>query len=386
MESNRRWAVSGILGLLAMSAFAGSLGNRTDDAVGHYIVGFTTMPSGLEAGDSFLGQPITLVNDDLNFIAIDAPASALAILARQPGVSYVEEDLVLTVDYTPNDTYYSTYQYGPEDVRADEVWDTTLGNHTRNVCIVDTGIFFAHPDLDGNYVGGVNLVVPKAPPIDDHGHGTHVAGIAAAEINNSAGVAGMGNVGILAVKVLTAAGTGLTSTVATGINWCTNNNGHVISLSLGGGASATLQTAVENAWDNGMIVVAAAGNDGPCTNCVNYPAAYVDAIAVSCTTSSQAQCSFSSEGSEVDLAAPGNGILSTCIGVSTAAYCSMSGTSMSTPHVSGAAALIWTKDTTKTNAQVRDALEDNADDLGSVGVDDEFGNGLLDAKAAYDAL
>src|SRR3990170_879710 len=190
--------------------------------------------------------------------------------------------------------------------------------------------------------------------MDTYGHGTHVAGIAAATAGNGVGVAGVcPRCTILAVKVF-ADGSGSTSdfTVAQGIVWAVDHGANVVNLSLGGpGSSAVAQAAVDYAWSRGVVVVAAAGNSGSST--LSYPAAYPNAIAVSATNSSDGLAGFSSYGSWVDLSAPDQGILSTVPGGD---YASWSGTSMATPVVAGAAGLAFSAGLGSA-AAVRTALE-----------------------------
>ncbi len=361
---------------------------HADSARTRYIVGFDPLPRDLQPGDTYQGAPVLKVNTAIHF-AVVQPRDASSFMAdahQDDNVQYIEEDRVLQwVRYTPNDPRFDD-QYGPQQVRAPEAWDTTLGDTSKSVCVVDTGVRYTHEDLEGSrWLGGHDYVNNDDDPWDDNGHGTHVAGSAAASIDNALGIAGVANVGLYGVKVLDSGGSGSFSDVADGITWCTDNGADVISLSLGGGSGTTaLRLAVEDAWDRGRLVVAAAGNNGPCTDCVDYPGKYDDAMAITCTTASESLCSFSSQGPEAELAAPGNSILSTCFNSDTS-YCSKSGTSMSTPHVSGVAALVWSHVGDLTNQQLRDLLHDNAKDLGEPGWDEEFGHGLVDAKATLDA-
>jgi len=194
-------------------------------------------------------------------------------------------------------------------------------------------------------------------------------------VDNSEGVIGVSTTAVLhAVKVLGSLGTGSTSDVARGIEYTADQGWEVASLSLGGGASSTLKEACEYAASKGVTLVAAAGNDGPCSDCVGYPAAYSTVVAVSSTDEDDTLSSFSSTGPEVELAAPGGSIYSTVIG----GYDTYSGTSMACPHVSGAGAQLMANG--YTNTEARDRLKSTAEDIG-LG-DDEQGSGLLDAEAA----
>ena len=209
---------------------------------------------------------------------------------------------------------------------------------------------------------------------DDNGHGTHCAGIADA-VDNSEGVVGVSTTATLhPVKVLSATGTGLTSDVAKGIEYTADQGWDVGSLSLGGGDSRTLAEACRYAYSKNVVLVAAAGNDGPCSDCVSYPAAYSECMAVSATSKDDSLAGFSSAGPEVELAAPGDEIYSTYLG----GYETLSGTSMACPHVSGAAAQVVADGTTD-NDTVRSELKDAAEDIGLSS--DEAGAGLLDVAA-----
>jgi uncharacterized repeat protein (TIGR01451 family) len=354
------------------------------------VVGFLAPPP-LARGDSFLGATVQRVDRTLKFVRVATNDSRrFQELARADNrVRYVEPDPELQlIDFIPNDPRFGE-QYGPQHVRATEAWDTTLGDLDARVCILDTGVRYTHEDIAGaRWLGGTDVYNGDADPSDDNGHGTHVAGIAAASINNAKGIAGIANVGIHGVKVLSSMGSAPFSVIASGIRWCSDNGGPrvVLNLSLGGEIGSTaLRDAVQYAYGRGAIIVAAAGNGGPCTNCVEYPAKYPEVIAVTCTTSSDTQCSYSSDGPESELAAPGDAVRS-LYHTSNTAYAIGSGTSMSTPHVSGVAALLWSHMTGLTNTALRDELRNNARDLGAAGWDQLYGYGLVDAKATLDAI
>ncbi len=274
--------------------------------------------------------------------------------------------------------------WGIDRIDADLVWGATAGDPVK-VAVIDTGIELSHPDLKNNIKGVYNAINPLKSANDDNGHGTHVAGIIAAE-NNSIGVIGAGpQIDLYAVKALDRRGSGYLSDIIEGIDWVIANGIQVINMSLG--TTADIQSfhdAVARANAAGIIQVAAAGNDGLA---VNYPAAYTEVIAVSATDSTDAITSWSSRGVEVDLAAPGLSIYSTYKGQT---YRTLSGTSMATPHVAGTAALILTQ-TVKCDmdssgscspAEVQNRLQATASDLGISGPDGLYGYGLVDAYAA----
>jgi uncharacterized repeat protein (TIGR01451 family) len=355
-----------------------------------YVVGFHAIPPGLASGGDFLGARVERLDRVLRFARVTTTAASLfQARARNDGrVRYVEPDPeIQLIDFTPNDPQFGE-QYGPQHIRAPEAWDITRGDLDSSMCILDTGIRYTHEDIAGSrWLGGTDIYNEDADPWDDNGHGTHVAGIAAASIDNATGIAGIAQVGIRGVKVLSSEGTAPLSTVASGIRWCADNGGPrvVLNLSLGGPIGSTaLREAVEYAYGSGALLVAATGNGGPCTNCVEFPAKYDEVIAVTCTTSSDTQCDYSSDGPQSELAAPGD-VIRSLFHTSDTAYADESGTSMSTPHVSGAAALVWSQATTLANTALRDLLRNSARDLGASGWDQLYGFGLVDAKATLDA-
>ena len=287
-------------------------------------------------------------------------------LKRNLLVEYAEQDYVATKFETPDDPNFSN-QWGLTKIEAPGAWDTTHGASNVDIAIIDTGVNYTHPDLAAKIVASVNCTVSSSCPTmtttDPDGHGTHVAGIASASTNNSIGVAGTSWEGrILSVKALDDFGSGYYSWIANAIYWATDNGAEVINMSLGGtSSSTTLKNAVDYAWNHGVVVVAAAGNNG--RNRANYPAYYSNAIAVAATDQNDKKASFSNYGSWVDLAAPGVSILSTY----QSGYNYLSGTSMSTPFVSGLAALLKGQNPGWNNAQVRNQIESTADAISGTG-------------------
>ncbi len=270
-------------------------------------------------------------------VRLPGPAAERA-LAGRPGVVRVEPDLVVrAVGKTPPPQPPQVLPWGVDRIDAELAWAGATGAGVK-VAILDTGIDLTHPDLADNIAGGYNAVNPRKAPKDGNGHGTHVAGIVAAA-NNSLGVVGVAPAASLyAVKVLADSGFGWLSDIIEGIDWSIRNGMQVINMSLGTSSdSQTFHDAVTAAYNAGITLVAAAGNDGPADNSVNYPARYPEVIAVAATDQSDNLASFSSRGPEVDLAAPGVSIYSTYKGSS---YATLSGTSMAAPHVTGTAALV----------------------------------------------
>jgi thermitase len=330
------------------------------------------------------------------------PAAVAKRLNQSALVSYAEPNYILRTQATPNDPLFSqlyglhnTGQTGgtnDADIDAPEGWDAAgLGAFPPSggvkIGIVDTGIDQLHPDLSGktvNCADSAGGVLVEGTCEDDNMHGTHVAGTIAAKANNATGVAGVAfNANFAICKALrTAAGTGLTSDVANCINWTHTRGAKVISMSLGGGPSTTLQNAVANAWKggaaNGSVLVAAAGNDGDST--VNYPAGYAQVVSVAATDHNDARASFSNANADVEVAAPGVSILST---IPAGQYARLSGTSMATPHASGVAGVLWQLFPGDTAAGIRSRLGAAVDDRGPAGRDPSFGFGRVNlCKAA----
>jgi len=256
--------------------------------------------------------------------------------------------------------------WGVDRIDAEYAWFDGLTGAGIKVAVVDTGIDYNHPDLAGNCKGGVNIINTRKSYKDDNGHGTHVAGIIAAE-DNEIGVIGVApEAWLYGVKVLDRRGSGYISDVIDGITWCIENGVDIANMSLGTDADIqSLQDACDAAYDAGLLLVAAAGNDG---GAVDFPAAYDSVIAVAATDVSDVRPNWSSHGPQVLLAAPGVEILSTWKG---GGYRTEDGTSMASPHVAGTVALNLAGD-----------IYGSADDLPPAGLDNYTGFGLVDAGEA----
>jgi thermitase len=305
--------------------------------------------------------------------------------------SYVEPNMKMQTQLVPNDPSWNL-QWGPQKVQADWAWNTTTGNSSVLVAVVDTGIDYSHPELTANFVPlGFDWANNDTDPSDDCGHGTHCAGIIAAAINNGIGIAGLAQVRIMAEKVLDYSGWGYDDWVANGIIHAVDQGAKVISMSLGGsGDSELIHDAVRYAYSAGVLVIAAAGNDN--TNMKMYPAAYDEVIAVAATDQNDFKAYFSNWGDWIELAAPGVEIYSTMptyhVTMNDEGYASnydyMSGTSMACPHVAGVAALLWSHYPTKSRDWIRQWLRYTADDLGDSGFDVYYGYGRINARNAVE--
>ncbi|UVI32325.1 S8 family peptidase [Paenibacillus spongiae] len=262
-------------------------------------------------------------------------------------------------------------------VQAPEAWSRTRGESIP-VAIIDTGIA-NHPDL--KIAGGVNTINGSSYR-DDNGHGTHVAGIAAA-LGTRGRIPGVApRVKLYAVKALNARGEGFISDIVEGIDWCIRKGVRIINLSMGlqGASSSALRDAVKRARSKGILVVSSAGNGGPGSGGIDEPASYPETIAVAASTRDNRIASFSSRGSGIDVTAPGAGIRSTAPG---GGYQTMDGTSMACPHVSGGAALLLSQDPDLSPSQVLRRLRSSALRLSGYSSSAQ-GSGLLQvADALY---
>lgn len=321
-------------------------------------------------------------------------AAAEAIVEREQhakGVIAVGMDQVWKLALASNDPY-RPLQWGLTTLRAEPVWDLAGGGGLR-VAVIDTGVRSHHGDLYPHVVPGYNAITyPTDSTQDYNGHGTHVAGIIGALLNNSRGVVGLApNSRIVPVKALGDDGTGYSSDIAQGIVWAANNNVRVINMSMAGtGTSSAVASAISYARSRNVVVVAAAGNVACqsgllASNPTQYPAAYPGVVGVAAIDAGGSAASYSSCGGWVDIAAPGTQILSTM--PSTAldgcggSYCYASGTSMATAFVSAAALLTAQYHHLSGDAVVYRLLV-TAQDLGTAGYDARYGYGLVNPLAA----
>ena len=324
------------------------------------------------------------------------PEPALAGLAHARGVIAVDPDVQVHIlgapswaNGKPAAAPAESVGWNIQRIGAPAAWALSVGRAV-NVAIVDTGIDLDHKDLRANIEGGYMAIQTGSYALarrqtynDDNNHGTHVAGIVAA-VDNEIGVVGVApEADLYAVKVLDSKGSGYVSDIIEGIQWAINthtdtnpdNDIQVINMSFGTTADVwALFLVLEAADSAGIVLVAAAGNIGPAEDTVLYPAAYPMVVAVGATDESDAIASFSSRGTEVFLSAPGVGILST---VATGGYAAYSGTSMASPHVAGAAALMLQAHPWMSPIEVAVQLGALADDLGPYGKDAAFGFGLV---------
>lgn len=281
----------------------------------------------------------------------------------------------LEANMSPNDLLFSTYQWNLPAIETEMGWRLSKGSKDIIVAVVDTGVQANHPDLAGKLLPGYNTITNGSLPDDDVGHGTHVAGIIGALVNNSEGVAGISWYNkVLPVKALDSSGAGTTYSVAEGIIWAADNGAKVINLSLGNYAdSQFLHDAIKYAYDRDIVIVSAAGNDN--TERPGYPAAYPEVLAVAATNSFTEKATFSNFGDYIDVTAPGESIASTYLD---SQYAALSGTSMASPHVAALAGLVRSLNPELSNIEVMKLMTDHAIDLGTPGQDKYYGWGQID--------
>ncbi|MCX5894345.1 MAG: S8 family peptidase [Proteobacteria bacterium] len=332
----------------------------------------------------------------------------LSRFSRHPAVAYAVPNYSLKLYFTPDDKYYDL-QWNFPLIHVDQAWDKSSGEGVT-VAVVDTGVNPTGHDGFGNrLLQGYDAILGiQGYWQDNNSHGTHVAGTIAQETNNGTGVAGIAyRAKILPVKVLPRSGFASDSNISwvtDGIDWAVENGADIINMSLGGPNSPLLEEAVNDAVNQGVTVIAAAGNHNYNENTqVGYPAAYDSVIAVGAVDYNKQRATYSNYGPELDIVAPGgdtsqdangdgymDGIVQETfrqyLGFRYFAvdwnYYFFQGTSMAAPHVAGVAALIKSKHPDWTPEQIRSALLNTAEDLGDPGRDDQYGYGLVDAFAA----
>jgi subtilisin family serine protease len=396
------------------------------------LVGFYKDVSATERRN--LNVAATIPGIDISILRVPSgqECAALEMLRCDPRVAFAELDYAVhatepqfpreTKELVPNDPDWPS-QWGLAKIKAPAAWGFATGTADVVIAVLDSGIQLNHQDLvdnlwinpgevpgnglddDGNgkvddfqgwhfyheWNGQVYIQKEDNQVADDYGHGTHIAGIAGAKINNGIGIAGMaGGSRLMTVKVLDQKGDGWYSDLVKGIIYAVDNGARIINLSMGGTPSSeTLQEAVNYAHAHGVLVVAAAGNDG---GAVLYPAACEHALAVAATDQNDAWAN-SNHSPELDAAAPGMNIYSTGwpgdeLTNCASGYCSKSGTSSATPHVAGLAALIWSARLDLTVEQVTDIITTTAADVNSdtfPGRDEYVGWGRIEAGRALSA-
>lgn len=307
----------------------------------------------------------------------NAEEAVVRALSKNPHIEFAELDMVAELDQAVvNDPNYATEWHLPK-IQAPEAWDIAKGQGIT-IAILDTGVDGNHPDLANQMVPGYNAVTGSLTTADIYGHGTKVAGSAAAITNNAVGVASVaGDSKIMPVKVNydDAGGSAYTSDIARGLDWASANGADVANISYAMTASATVATAGQAMRNKGGIVFVSAGNDGKEWGFTET----TSLVSVSATDSNDAKASWSSYGNWVDIAAPGVSILTTTKG---GGYGSVSGTSFSSPIAAGVAALVISANPNLTPDQIETVIENSADKVAGVNFHPYFGYGRVNASAA----
>ena len=343
------------------------------------FVGFNNPPGPAE--EALLrkaGADIQYTYNLVPAIAASLPEGAIQGLLNNPNVAYIEPDLeVHAVDH-PNGDAELQNTWGVAHIKSGLIHAAGNRGAGVKVAVIDTGVDYTHPDLDAYYAGGYDFVNNDNVPMDDNGHGTHVSGTVAAEDNNNGVVGVAPKATLYALKVLDDEARGSWSDVVAAVQGAVDHGVQVTNNSYGSSRKPgnTVKAAFDNANAAGILQVAAAGNTGG--KCI-YPARWDSLIATAATDSNDNRASFSSTCTEVELAAPGVSVKSTMPG---GGYGTKNGTSMASPHVAGAAALVLWANPGWSNDQVRTQLQVTAQDLGTSGHDSQYGHGLVQANGA----
>ncbi|MEJ5202576.1 MAG: S8 family peptidase [Anaerolineales bacterium] len=359
----------------------------------------------LELPQGAVLSPLESELQTLNAVIVNVPAgqeeSYRNLLLQKPGVLYAETNFRVQALTIPNDPLWlpSAYtpdgQYGPQRIQAPDAWNITQGANDVIIAVIDSGVDSSHPEFKGRLLPGYDYVEDDWTPQDRCGHGTHVAGIIAANGNNAYGIAGMDwNARILPVRVLDASCGGTISDLAEGLIFATDMGARVINLSVGTPFfSRLLEHASYYAYQHGAALFAAIGNLCSFPGQVVYPAYFSWVMAVGATNQLDERNSISCTGDHLDVMAPGTDILSTApmtgellsLYGMTHKFSLLSGTSMATAFVSGAAGLLASQTGFDTPTKIYTALTSTARDLEAAGFDDNTGYGLIQVADALNS-
>jgi serine protease len=374
-----------------------SASNKAGDTTGRYIITFKEDAKFL-AGEGRSAHATAMVKDGVlnakmaeNAIAavggkyiksIAKQRMSVANLTKKQYNELLNDRNVEAVSDDPRRyLMMQTTPFGIPMVQADQLSQSNLS--ARKVCVIDTGYTAGHEDLPANATGQANNSLVGQWNNDGNGHGTHVAGTVAA-LDNGTGVVGVyPGVDLHIVKIFNDQGNWTSaSDLIAGIQQCADAGANIVSMSLGGSGSSTAESnSMQNFVDQGVMLVAAAGNDG--NSSLSYPASYDAVMSVAAVDSSKNVASFSQFNSQVEIAGPGVSVNSTW---NNGGYNSISGTSMATPHVSGVAALVWSYHQSCSNEQIRAAMNATAEDRGAAGRDNFYGHGIAKALDAVNYL
>ncbi|WP_035179401.1 S8 family peptidase [Alkalihalobacterium bogoriense] len=354
------------------------------------VVKFTNEEEGLRWLHN--NETLSIKEDSSPYYVIESTeyetVDLVQLLPHEIDIDFVEPNYVITKQATvqvtvPNDEFFAPYQWNLSQISAESGWNFSGGDEDIIIAILDTGVDPDHQDLAGKVLEGFNAIDGSSDTTDEHGHGTHVAGIAAALTNNVTGIAGVAweNL-ILPIKVLDENGEGTSFEVARGIRWAVDNGAQVINMSLGDyHSSFALHDAIKYADNHDVILIAASGNDNVSTPM--YPARYKEVLTVGAVTENRERAFFSNYGGHIDVTAPGEHIPSLFPNNN---YVVMSGTSMAAPHVAGLAGLIKAANPELTNKQIYRIIKKSSEDLGRRGRDPFYGHGEINVSNALQKI
>ncbi|MGE6629444.1 S8 family peptidase [Bacillus sp. NPDC077027] len=357
--------------IFATVTFGGSTASAKNQTKKEYLIGFSSSVHKKEQLVQEAGGHVKETIQQVDMMKVSLNEASKKKLEQSKDITFIEEDQKAK-------TSGQTIPYGIKNIKTKKVHKQGYAGQNVKVAVLDSGIDRTHQDLE--VAGGVSFVPTEADPfVDPHQHGTHVSGTIAA-LDNKVGVVGVApKASIYAVKVADQDGDGYYSWIIKGIEWAIENDIDVINISMGGASeSAALKEAVDTAYEKGILIVASAGNAGSygSLNTIDYPAKYSSVIAVASVDNKTQRAFDSSVGEEVEISAPGVATLSTIPGND---YGYKSGTSMASPHVAGAAAVILSKYPGLTNEEVRKRLSQTATKLGDPFY---YGSGLINLQKA----
>jgi thermitase len=310
-------------------------------------------------------------------VPVGSEKAIAALLAKHPQLKFAELDRRMEPSFVANDPYLGS-QWHINKIGANTAWDNAQGSGIT-IAILDSGVDGTHPDLSARMVAGWNFYDNNANASDANGHGTAVAGAAAAAMNNGTGVASVaGQAKIMPVRISDANGYAYWSTIAQGLNWAADNGARVANISYAAGGSSAVQSAAQYMKSKGGLVIVAAGNNGV----DEMIAPTTSLIIVSATDSTDTKTSWSSYGSAVSVAAPGQDIWTTVRG---GGYQAWWGTSLASPVVAGVVGLMMSAKPSLSSSQIESLLFSSASDIGTAGRDPLYGYGRVNASAAVQA-
>ncbi|WP_142825963.1 S8 family peptidase [Planococcus soli] len=323
-------------------------------------------------------------NEKAEMAALEVPAGETAAsfmqeLKAKGEVEFVEPDYRIELAYTPNDPEFAKLQYHHQKIETAAAWNQTKGSADVVVAVIDDGMDLLHSELANQFIAPYDALNKQAGTISPGFHGTHVAGLIAGSADNGTWGAGVApHTKIMPIDVFDDGGYAYTSDLIHGIEHAIAANVDIINMSLGSYYySKALDQAIQQAHKEGIVIVAAAGNDG--TRSAHYPSSMANVISVGAVTNNDTSSLFSNKGPSIDVTAPGTDVYSS---LPNNLFGPLSGTSMAAPIVSGVAALIKADQPSLSNKEIEKLIFSSSDDLGKAGRDDVYGHGRVNARKA----